>query len=75
MVQEKKFNQQPQKNQQMPERNQERSREEFSGQSKTTQRPEIDLPLKGGRSEADLSQTRKDDKSSTKNTFEKPVRK
>ncbi|AUN97478.1 hypothetical protein DOM21_14050 [Bacteriovorax stolpii] len=63
MVQEKKFNQQPQRN-----------KEEFAGQSKTTQRPEIDLPLKGGRSESDLSsknQPKKDERGS----FDKPVRK
>lgn len=73
MVQErndKKFNQQPQRNQQMPER----QKEEYSGQSKKTQRPEIDLPLKGGRSESDLSST-KQPRKDERDSFEKPVRK
>lgn len=55
----------------MPERKPDRAKEEFHG-SKTT-RPEIDLPLKGGRAESDLSknQPKKDERSS----FNKPLRK
>jgi hypothetical protein len=42
---------QPQKKTEMPER----KREDMSGGPRTTSKPEIDLPLKGGRSESDLS--------------------
>jgi len=40
-----------QKKTQMPER----KREDISQGPRTTNRPEIDLPLKGGRAESDLS--------------------
>jgi hypothetical protein len=43
--------QQGQKKTEMPER----KREDISGGPRTTVRPEIDLPLKGGRSESDLA--------------------
>lgn len=44
------FNQTPNKTN-SPERN----KDGMSSPSRTTNKPEIDLPLKGGRSEADLS--------------------
>lgn len=46
-----KFAQTPNKKTEMPER----KREDISSGPKTTVRPEIDLPLKGGRTESDLS--------------------
>ncbi len=48
-----KFAQQPGKKTEMPERG-DNKREISSGPRKTT-RPEIDLPLKGGRSDSDLA--------------------
>ena len=52
---------------QMPER----KREEMSQGPKTTTRPEIDLPLKGGRAESDLSSKNQPKKDSD---FEKSSR-
>jgi hypothetical protein len=45
----------PQKKTEMPER----QGQDISRTAGTTARPEIDLPLKGGRSDADLSSTKK----------------
>lgn len=47
-----KMAQQPGKKNEMPERGEKR---EISGRPRTTTKPEIDLPLKGGRSDSDLS--------------------
>lgn len=67
-------NQNPGKKTEMPER----KREDISSGPRTTTRPEIDLPLKGGRSDADLSQknqTKKDDaRRGDRNDYEKSSR-
>lgn len=73
---EQKFAQTPGKKSEMPERGGEK-REIGSGPRKTT-RPEIDLPLKGGRSDADLSnknQPKRDDsRREDRNDYEKSSR-
>lgn len=56
-----KFTQTPGKKSEMPERGEKR---DISSGPKKTARPEIDLPLKGGRSDVDLStktQPKRDD--------------
>lgn len=69
-----KFNKNPARKTEMPER----KREDISSGPRTTTRPEIDLPLKGGRSDADLSQkhqTKKDDvRRGNRNDYEKSSR-
>lgn len=75
-----KFSQTPGKKSEMPERGEKR---DIGSGPRTTTRPEIDLPLKGGRSDADLSKnqprreddTRRDNsRTGDRNDYEKSSR-
>lgn len=70
-----KFSQTPGKKSEMPERGEKR---DIGSGPRTTTRPEIDLPLKGGRSEQDLANKNKpkrdDDRKSDRNDYEKSTR-
>lgn len=69
------FAQTPGKKSEMPERGEKR---DISSGPRTTTRPEIDLPLKGGRADADLAnktQPKKEDvRRSDRNDYEKSSR-
>ena len=69
------FAQTPGKKSEMPERGEKR---DIGAGPRTTTRPEIDLPLKGGRSDADLqqpNQPKKDDvRRQDRNDYEKSSR-